>query len=241
MPQYPAEIAGPFNPAEPGTAERQWDQALHDASEWSPPSQPLLVVSPHPDDEVLGAGGLMRSHALAGRGVIVLSVTNGEAAYPDWTELHRIRRRELHDALYVLGAGTIDTIRLGIPDGHVKDHRLELVEVLCRLIARRPVLVAPYEFDGHPDHDATGAVCCDVAGTHRLTLVRYPIWTWHHATPASFAHCDWGRFLLDEATQRAKSQAIKCFTSQLRPWGRPPIVPNHVLPYFERPYEAFLL
>jgi hypothetical protein len=67
------------------------------------PCSGIVVVSPHPDDEVLGAGGLICSAARAGQNLIVLSVTDGEAAYPDWKGLDRIRQREVSDALNVLG------------------------------------------------------------------------------------------------------------------------------------------
>jgi LmbE family N-acetylglucosaminyl deacetylase len=50
-----------------------------------------------------------------------------------------------------------------------------------------------------------------------------------------------GRFMRDEAARGAKTLAMHCFASQLRPSGREPIVPSHVLQDFTRPYEVFLL
>ena len=102
------------------------------------------------------------------------------------------------------------------------------------------LLVAPYELDGHPDHDAAGEVCCELARLRGIALWRYPIWTWHHGTPEQFAGKPLRRFLLDAGTRNAKTRAISCFASQMRPLGRQPIVPAHVLPYFSRPYEVFL-
>jgi len=43
-------------------------------------SGPVLVVAAHPDDEVLGCGGTMAAHALAGRSVHVLLMTDGVGA-----------------------------------------------------------------------------------------------------------------------------------------------------------------
>jgi LmbE family N-acetylglucosaminyl deacetylase len=235
-----AAVAKPFDPAVPGTAEPSWENALVAARDWQPEPRPLLVVSPHPDDEVLGVGGLMRAHARAGFSVAVLSVTDGEAAYPDWEGLRRTRRDELAEALRVLGGG-IESRHLGVPDGQVADYRDLLSEVVNHFSQDRPLLAAPYECDGHPDHDTVGAVCGDIARRRGLPLIRYLIWAWHHATPATLAHHRWGRFALDLPTRRAKAHAIQCFASQLRPRGRPPILPGHVLPYFARSYEAFLL
>jgi LmbE family N-acetylglucosaminyl deacetylase len=236
----PAAHQQPFNPDLRGTPEQWWREALSAAPDLAPPPARMLVVSPHPDDEVLGAGGLMRVHALAGHPVTVLSITDGEAAHRDWAGLNRIRRRELHQALDVLAGDTIDVVHLGVPDGRVHEHVDAVVDVVRDLAAPGTLLVAPYELDGHPDHDAAGRACRDIARTRGVTLLRYPIWSWHHSTPADFVEGHWARFSLDAATRRAKAQAIECFSSQMQPIRRSPVVPKHVLPYFERPYEAFL-
>ena len=86
----------------PYTDESAWQRALADAPDWSPPDGPLLIVSPHPDDEVLGAGGLIHAWKILGRRVTVLSLTDGEAAYPQYRRLGQIRRQELKAALQVL-------------------------------------------------------------------------------------------------------------------------------------------
>jgi LmbE family N-acetylglucosaminyl deacetylase len=229
-----------FNPAQHGTPEASWEAALRDAPLLSLPSSAILVVSPHPDDEVLGAGGLIRCAAHAGHEVAVLSVTDGEAAYPDWKELNRIRRREVRDALSVLVPQTVTTRHLGIPDGKVDANRALLSDAIDRRLSRCTTLIAPYERDGHPDHDATGEVCCELARLRKVTLWRYPIWIWHHGSPGRFAGRPLGRFMLDAVTRAAKARALSCFTSQMRPLGREPIVPTHVLEYFARPYEVFL-
>ena len=230
-----------FDPALPGTPEKAWAQMVSRAQEWVPPDGPLLVVSPHPDDEVFGAGGLIRSWHVMGRDVTVVSVTDGEAAYPDWHGLDRVRQRELDDALRALCDAPIATVRLGIPDGSVAEHGGGLFAALSRLTKNNPTIIAPYESDGHPDHDTTGNVCRDVARHQGLTIARYPIWTWHHGDPHRFAAAHWRKVSLDAETQRAKAAAIQCYASQLRPVNRAPIVPQHVLPYFARPFEMFLV
>jgi LmbE family N-acetylglucosaminyl deacetylase len=229
-----------FNPALRGTPNGTWENALECAPALSLPGGAIVVVSPHPDDEVLGAGGLIRSAALTGRDVTILSVTDGEAAYSDWQELALIRCREMREALRALGSFKVVNRHLRIPDGHVGDHRAVLVDAVERCISPGTLLVAPYERDGHPDHDTTGEVCCEIASACHLTLWRYPIWMWHHSTPDGCPAQSWGRFPLDAAAIKAKAEAMSCFASQMRPLGREPIVPSHVLPYFARPYEAYL-
>lgn len=43
----------------------------------------LVVVAPHPDDEVLGCGGLIAAARAAGVPVLIIALTDGELAYPD--------------------------------------------------------------------------------------------------------------------------------------------------------------
>jgi LmbE family N-acetylglucosaminyl deacetylase len=201
-----------------------------------------LIVSPHPDDEVLGAGGLIRIWSERGHRVVVLSVTDGEAAYPEWRGLDVVRRGELDQALTTLSSRPVRAVRLAIPDGSVRMRMRQLIGALRKLCESRPTLVAPFEADGHPDHEAVASACLTVADDLGLPIARYPIWAWHHAEPAAFAGNRWGRFALDAHTQAAKGAAINCFTSQLNPGdSREPIVPAHVLEYFKRDYEAFLV
>ncbi len=51
----------------------------------------------------------------------------------------------------------------------------------------------------------------------------------------------WGKFTLRDRAQTAKENALLCFSSQLFPYRRAPVVPDHAMAYFTRPYEAFLL
>jgi LmbE family N-acetylglucosaminyl deacetylase len=230
-----------FDTALTGTPPDQWLQILRHQPAWSPQGAPLIVVSPHPDDETLGAGGLIASYAGRSRPVIVVSVTDGEAAYPDWQGLGAVRRAELKSALHRLSPHMVLLTRLGMPDGAVQRHEAALARFLSGLITPGSLLVGPYEHDGHPDHDAVGRVCVAVAAARNVVLARYPIWTWHQAQPDSLGEAKWGRFELDVEARQCKQRAIEVFVSQLRPASRKAIVPEHVLPYFERNYEAFLL
>ena len=78
----------------------RWAPQRTDAQRWEPPRKLTVVVAPHPDDETLLSGGLIAHQARAGVPVIVLAVTDGEAAYPgDPDGLARQRRREQRQAL----------------------------------------------------------------------------------------------------------------------------------------------
>ena len=100
------------------------------APPWSPPLRPLLIVAPHPDDETLGAGGLLSAWAGRGLPVTVLSVSDGETACPEVPELAEIRHAELTRALRALGfePDQADVIRLGLPDGKLEAYEQRIAE-----------------------------------------------------------------------------------------------------------------
>jgi LmbE family N-acetylglucosaminyl deacetylase len=228
-------------PADAGPREERWLKLLENRPEWTPQNGPLLVVSAHPDDEVLAAGGLIHSWAAAGREVTIVSVTDGEAAFPSWHGLDLVRRDELKGALRKLCLTHVSVVRIGLPDGRVGQYANRVRNVLLALIEPRMTLIAPYERDGHCDHDAIGEICIALARSHGIGLARFPIWAWHHSDPGTFADARWGRFVLSLEARRAKARAVQCFSSQLHPPRAPPAVPKPVLSHFERQYEAFIL
>jgi LmbE family N-acetylglucosaminyl deacetylase len=91
----------------------------------------LMVFSPHPDDESLGAGGLIQRILSLGGKVKVVFMTSGDG-FPEGVELEdhvshptandyrnygKEREGEALKALYVLGLEKHDVIFLGFPDG----------------------------------------------------------------------------------------------------------------------------
>jgi LmbE family N-acetylglucosaminyl deacetylase len=122
-----------------------------------PAARRVLVLVPHPDDEAIGAGGLMALLGVRGARVEALLATDGEAtigsALPPG-EIARRRRAEFVASVARLGAHVAGT--LGLADGALALNRDELVAQVHAAIDRvRPDLVlAPWPLDGHPDHRA---------------------------------------------------------------------------------------
>jgi LmbE family N-acetylglucosaminyl deacetylase len=232
-------VLAAFDPNGTGIEEQAWLERLAAGEEWRPDCSHLLVVAPHPDDEVFVAGGLIRACAMDAQKVTVLSVTDGEAADLSRSDLGLIRRQELLDALRLLSRLHVEVKRLGLRDGKVSQHTNRLHNAILSLCESKTTIVAPYERDGHPDHEAAGRVCLEIARAYAIPLLRYPIWAWHHTDRQSLLRSRWVRFPLREDAKRAKRRAIQCFVSQLRPRGGSPVVPSHVLQQFD--YEAFIV
>jgi LmbE family N-acetylglucosaminyl deacetylase len=200
-----------------------------------------MVVAPHPDDETLGAAGLIHYYAQRQLRVTVVSVTDGEAACPEVEDLAHLRQCELRNALRTLTPQPVEIIRLGLPDGRVEQSRPALADALNTLVSAHCLLVGPFERDGHTDHNATGAVTRQIAVERGLTLGAYPIWAWHQADPKIFSGRPIVALPLSPAARVAKQNAIRCHTSQLRERPGGAVVPPHVLKYFDRPCEVFVL
>ncbi len=206
-----------------------------------------VVVAPHPDDEVLGAGGLMALLAAAGTAVEVVAVTDGEASNPGGSvppaALAALRVAETEAALAALGVVARVT-RLGLPDGGAAALEDPVRDALH--LAPGDWLLGTWSGDGHPDHEAVGRACAAAAARDGARLLAYPVWTWHWATPDD-PRVPWGRARrvpLPAAVQQAKARAVQAFRTQVAPLGpRPedaPVLPPHVLARFARTEEVVL-
>ncbi|MFL6586685.1 MAG: PIG-L deacetylase family protein [Luteimonas sp.] len=229
-----------------------WLQALPtvSAEAWLADASRLVVVSPHPDDEVLGCGGLIATARTSGIPVRVVSVTDGEACYPDspvWPQAHlrAARRQELERALAVLGVdpSEIDTLNLG--DGRVCEREQALARLLPPLLSAGDRVLTTWRDDGHPDHEATARAVDQAAAQTGARVEQFPVWAWHWLSPgaASAPLSGARRCMLSPSARQAKAAALACFVSQLQrdaPGMPAPILPPHVLERFDRDFEVVL-
>lgn len=123
----------------------------------------LLLIVPHPDDEVYGASGTLMDLLEEGHRCGLVTLTRGEAGRtlglaegPE--ELARMREAELRACLDVIGLTVHE--QHTFPDKYLKDQPFEpLVEVAREAMARhRPEVVLtfpPNGSNGHPDHVTT--------------------------------------------------------------------------------------
>ena len=238
-----------------GTPEVAWRRSgrLARLAEWWPDLWPgrVVVVAPHPDDEILGAAGILRRASALRVPVEVVSVTDGEAArrpagLRHGVDLRDVREREARKALRRLGVAC-ERIRLGLPDGAVAEHERELAAFLVTRLRRGDLCVVPWTADGHPDHDACGRAAAIAASATGAQQAAYLVWAWHWADP----ECDdlpWDQLVrlpLDGATRRRKRRAVAAHSSQLTPTvaGIPDsaVLPPDVVEHFRRPYEVYAL
>lgn len=188
------------------------------------PRQLLVVVAPHPDDEVLACGGLIALHAARGSDVVVVAVTEGEGSHagvlsPLPGELAALRRAERLRGLVSLGMAQPEVRALNLPDGEVQAHSASLRDGLRALLRPGDVVVSTWEFDGHPDHDATGLASRQACLHTGARFLASPVWMWHWAAPAD-PRVPWHRLRrwpLSRPMWDAKQAAVAAHATQLTP------------------------
>lgn len=235
-----------------------WNRPLVSLEDLVPQWRRLVVVAPHPDDEVVGCGGLLsllvarhRAGLPPGRAIApavdVIGVTSGEASHPGssrWTpeRLATQRRQERLSGLRRLGLH-MPVEEFGIPDGTVAAHERHLADELTRRLRRNDVVLTTWRLDGHSDHEATGRACARAAEIAGATLLEMPVWAWHWARPGD-AVVPWHRMRRLPLTARAlrdKRAGLAAHRSQLlADDDRPPVLFPEAVNRLLRPFEFFL-
>src|SRR5262245_31455840 len=180
----------------------------------------ILVIAPHPDDEVLGCGGTIRRMATAGERVTVAIVTTGLPLYPE-TQVRQVRA-EAARATERLGVHALRLLDLPVTKLHLMpEHELNgAFFKLFKEVEPDPLFI-PFARHRREDHtlilDAalvasrpdgrryrTSRVCCyeTVSETHwsapGIEAVFEPTW-----------------FVDISATLGDKLDAMRCYESQL--------------------------
>jgi LmbE family N-acetylglucosaminyl deacetylase len=188
----------------------------------------LITVATHLDEVVAAAGGLVAALADRATTVDVLTVTDGDGTLDGSVESPRYRvtadRVARQPAAYRgVGVSMPRVHRLELPSGKVPDGEPDVVAALSELLGYDPdptsvVCVAPWQRDGHPDHEAVGRAAELVCHSYRTRLVRYLVGTWAWAEPDDLP---WDRaraVAVPASTGRRKLEAVTAW--------RPSVVPE---------------
>jgi LmbE family N-acetylglucosaminyl deacetylase len=264
-----------FSHVDAGTPEADWQAAgidrLPALAEGVVPGRGrrLVLAAAHPDDESLGAAGLIHSSLARGADVTVLLCTAGEASHPDSptysaADLRKLRLAEFRAAMQALetsaqaqaqtqaesdhgaDAGRLEWQFLGIPDGMVGQHADVLDAAFAAALDghAQAVVAAPYRQDGHPDHEAVGRAAARSATAHRADLLEFPIWYWHWADPGADRHWTaWRAVRLSAQDAAAKQLALAAHVSQAQPLstaaGDEALLGETFKQHFDRGVEIF--
>ena len=186
----------------------------------------VLVIATHPDDEVLGCGGVMARHADAGDDVHVLVVTRGiPELFP--SEVIEGTRKELANAHAILGVCSARFLDFpapkldAVPLHHIADAIGQVVSDL-----QPSIVYCPHQGDLHGDHKAVfwaTLVAVRPVNGHRVSRV---------LCYETLSETEWAAPLPGDAfvptvftdvtaTLRRKLRACRCYGSQMKPFPHP--------------------
>jgi LmbE family N-acetylglucosaminyl deacetylase len=189
--------------------------------------QPFVVLSPHPDDESLGAGGLIALARRNHQDITVILVTDGSGSHPGSLiyprdRLVATRRSEFEEAGRILGLIPNCLHELGFVDAKSPIEGPEFEEAantVCEIVRKTGAqsLFVTWRHDPHSDHVAAAALAAEVLRRYPyLKLWAYPIWGWHLAPNTTIpAAAPRGLRLAIDEVQTQKRAAIQAHASQV--------------------------
>lgn len=220
-------------------------------------SNSALVLAPHPDDEVFGAGGLAACKRLAGAQVDVVFLTCGGGSHASCcgaprAEIETHRRLLALAAARELGIEPTGSHWLQLEDGSVPrrgegQFEAAVDRVVAVLSDRSPAEVCcPHPMDVWADHVAAAEITQEAVrrwgGTCRLYY--YIVWAWHNLPLRRALRLGWRRsWRLDiSSVMDRKRAAMDAYLSSIVPGcGKPyvGVIPKVLLNSFQWPYELF--
>ena len=176
-----------------------------------PAASSVLVLAPHPDDEIFGCAGLLALYRQQGTKIHVQVITDGAGYHrmPEREQVVETRKAETNQALALMGLSSAEF--LGYPDrGLVRCTALRRVILDGIQSHRADVVLVPSLWEIHPDHLAIAHAALGSAVELSNTGGRVPILMFYEVGAPQ--HID---SLIDiTSVWSAKHEAMQVFVSQ---------------------------
>ena len=147
----------------------------------APLGKRILALCPHPDDESIGAGGLLLAHRTCSE-IHLVCMCNGERGGEldhgeDGTStMAELRRAEFRKTAEILKAASVR--HLDFPDGNIPCSPAAVEQLRAVITKIHPdVVLLPWFLDGHVDHRRTNLLYAWACSDIEATVLGYEIWT----------------------------------------------------------------
>ncbi|MDQ0193752.1 LmbE family N-acetylglucosaminyl deacetylase [Paenibacillus wynnii] len=177
-----------------------------------PQASRILVLAPHPDDEVLGCGGLLRKYSLAGNEIHIVYMTDGSEGRTFGQareEISKTRKAEAKAGLEALGLGNSSSTWLDFPDGQLSVTEDSVHSVEREIMSFQPELIlCTFIHDQHMDHCATTLILAEVLRRNPIQaeILAYEVWSPYPKSAVLDVSEDF----------ECKLQALRCHKSQIQ-------------------------
>lgn len=169
----------------------------------------ILVLSPHPDDGVIGCGGTLHIYHQKGAKIMAVYMTDGRKGNPGYHEDNLVlsRKDEARNAATLVGIDSL--IFLDNRDTELSSTPKtvnELSEILSEI--KPEAVFLPFLLDNHSDHIATNDIFIKASRKYKRDLMCYGYQIW---TPIILPN-----FIVDISSQiHLKNRAIDMHQSQI--------------------------
>lgn len=193
----------------------------------------ILILAPHPDDEVFGCGGLIKHLVDNGIQPNVVVMSGGGASHKSCCDVAsdtiiENRRMLTRKALYSLRVKPENIHFLDFTDSIIGDRpQSEMSRLKGILESVNPdTLFLPHHGEGWPDHLAVREIGLDMA-PESCSVYEYCVWWWFYRQ----SNPDWKKaysLKMTPAEHKAKLNAIQIYSNASAPCGKPwiGVLPN---------------
>ena len=142
----------------------------------------VVIVSPHPDDEILGCGGLISRLNSKNKELFIIFLTKGENSTTeiDKEDLISERMRLTFQAAGIVGQPYSNIHYLNFEDGRVgeQDEENERLSSLINTIRPDTVYVT-HRLEGWNDHYMAFELTREIVKESEIRLFEYCVWLWY--------------------------------------------------------------
>jgi len=186
----------------------------------------ILIIAPHPDDEVIGCGGIIARKAKIGQTPHIIFMTGGEESH-HWccsvenSDITRVRRGLTRLALKQLGVNKEFIHELNFPDGSISPDNSEIHKLIKLIEKIKPsTIFIPHWGEGWPDHVNTARIVKDILPSD-TEIWEYCVWMWYYNV---WRGLDWknaATLSMTPEEHSLKLKAMDAYTTPLAPCGKP--------------------
>lgn len=187
----------------------------------------VLIVAPHPDDEVLGCSGLIQRLLNEGKQVDVAILSGGGKSHAgcckiDESTLIESRRNLSRKAAEILGLSLEHLHFLDYPDGCIAFDcsETDLLKKLIKTLQPKAIFV-PHKGEGWSDHLEAGRIVRKLVGEMSgVSLYEYCVWFWYYNVWNIDRKKAFVLTMTEEELSR-KNEAINAYVQPKAPCGNP--------------------
>lgn len=185
----------------------------------------IIIVAPHPDDEVIGCGGLIQRLVKQGCDVHIVLMTGGEASHQNCCNISKDRITDVRRSLCIdidskIGVDTSHIHLLDYPDGGIQGENEETEHLQTLLSSIKPdVIFVPHWGEGWPDHVNTRQIIRNIANQGTI-IYEYCVWMWYY----NIWRLDWRNarvYRMTKEEHQKKLKAIDDYVTPLAPCCNP--------------------